>query len=547
MDGKRKCFTFIWKIKNFRSSFHRIIYFDSPIFFVHEIDRSKWNCRCYWCSEIDTDIYDDATPTFLACTLCREYSEYSDGPVKVELDYELSFLTGDGSVIHSELFRNKAYIKDYEDGDSSLRAEVFDMFVDKDHLFLPDDTLTVRCRMWKSQGTMSESVRCTVATRFNSECTSFDGVIGTFSSLKTKSKNSMCIKPTDKELPFTSMNLLISDNGELCIQIMPCEYFNTKFMHKLEVFILDVFKNKVKSCDGEIYDNPPFYIPLTFSMKRLIRNKERYLPDDVLTLQCKFTNSVCSIEPEKIDDMVYDYDCEDIQAAVTNARNTSSSSPSGKELEKIEDMSYDCEDMQAAITNATNTNSSIEHHTKSLTTLMDDLISFFSEGILYDTKLKTFTETFPAHSVVLSARSPVFKSMFATDMREKTKGCIDIEDLDANTVRQMLLFMYKDTLDDLYYEGAKSLYFAADKYNIVSLRHKCSKFLKQELQHSNCCEVLLLADKHQDIDLKTSVQDYIEKNDEAILSSDEWKDLEENHSRLTIEILRTLYMKNRKT
>ncbi|GBM80967.1 TD and POZ domain-containing protein 1 [Araneus ventricosus] len=289
-------------------------------------------------------------------------------------------------------------------------------------------------------------------------------------------------------------------------------------MYKIQVFITDAYRNKVKSSHGEIFDRQPFCVPLTFSWQRLIENKELYLPNDVLTLQCEVIfpkGRKISEELEKVGDMAYDYDCKDIQAAITYATNTNSSSE--------------------------------EQHTKSLPTLTDDLISLFNEDILYDIKLKTATETFPAHTVVLSARSPVFKSMFLTDMREKTNKCVDIEDLDADTVRQMLLFMYKDTLDNLDYESAKSLYFAADKYNIVSLKQKCSNFLKQNLLYSNCCDILLLADKHQDLELKKTAQDCIAKNDEAVFSSDEWKNLEENHPRLTIDILRTLYMKNKKT
>ncbi|GBN22025.1 hypothetical protein AVEN_211335-1 [Araneus ventricosus] len=50
---------------------------------------------------------------------------------------------------------------------------------------------------------------------------------------------------------------------------------------------------------------------------------------------------------------------------------------------------------------------------------------------------------------VLSARSSVFKSMFTPDMREKTTDCVIIEDLEADTVRWMLVCLYSDNLDDL--------------------------------------------------------------------------------------------------
>ncbi|GBM42921.1 hypothetical protein AVEN_239085-1 [Araneus ventricosus] len=178
------------------------------------------------------------------------------------------------------------------------------------------------------------------------------------------------------------------------------------------------------------------------------------------------------------------------------------------------------------ISNAMKTNfSSKENHTECSTTLM----------VLYDTKLKTATETFPAHILVLSERSSVFKSMFSTDTKEKTNNYVNINDLDADTVSHMLLFMYSDTFDDLIYDRIKNLYFAADKYNIVSLRLMCSSFLKQNLLQSNYCEILL-ANKHQDNDLKYAIQDKIMKNDDVILFSHEW----------TTKVLRNLYIKSRR-
>ncbi|GIY39913.1 TD and POZ domain-containing protein 5 [Caerostris extrusa] len=68
-----------------------------------------------------------------------------------------------------------------------------------------------------------------------------------------------------------------------------------------------------------------------------------------------------------------------------------------------------------------------------------DLKSLFSEGTLSDMQIRTSTEMFPVHSQILGARSPVFRAMFSTDMKERTKECVDITDLDSETVRRMIL------------------------------------------------------------------------------------------------------------
>ncbi|GBO46461.1 hypothetical protein AVEN_244691-1 [Araneus ventricosus] len=130
-------------------------------------------------------------------------------------------------------------------------------------------------------------------------------------------------------------------------------------------------------------------------------------------------------------------------------------------------------------------------------------------------------------------------------MTERGNSIVIIADLDADTVRQMLLFMYLDALDKLEYESAKKLYFAADKYDIVSLKHRCSNILKQNFLQSKCCDILLLADLHGDTDLKNVVKDYIANNGEEVLFSDDWKDLEEKEPQLTTEVFRFIYMKKR--
>ncbi|GIY19774.1 speckle-type POZ protein B [Caerostris extrusa] len=73
--------------------------------------------------------------------------------------------------------------------------------------------------------------------------------------------------------------------------------------------------------------------------------------------------------------------------------------------------------------------------------LKRDIELMLNENELCDLKL-------PAHWFILSARSPVFRAMFQSDMK-KAQECIHIEDVDADTVRRLLLYMYTDACEDL--------------------------------------------------------------------------------------------------
>ncbi|GIX79654.1 TD and POZ domain-containing protein 5 [Caerostris extrusa] len=164
-----------------------------------------------------------------------------------------------------------------------------------------------------------------------------------------------------------------------------------------------------------------------------------------------------------------------------------------------------------------------------------DLQALYSEGILSDTEIRTATKTFPAHTQILGARSLVFRNMFSKE--EGAVEYVDIPDLDDDTVRLMLLHMYTDAFEkDLPYKKAFELYQAARKHGITSLKLKCLSFLLNHLSASNACEILVFADEHKEECLKRTVQGYILKNQEILLSN-EWKHLMASDLQLAAETM----------
>ncbi|GIY28838.1 TD and POZ domain-containing protein 3 [Caerostris extrusa] len=84
--------------------------------------------------------------------------------------------------------------------------------------------------------------------------------------------------------------------------------------------------------------------------------------------------------------------------------------------------------------------------------------------------------------------------------------------MDDETVRRMIQFMYTTDVVDLGWSSASDLYAAADRYKVLTLKEKCSSYLKANLRPSNACAALLLADLHHDEGLKRLVQDFILKH-----------------------------------
>ncbi|TVT97686.1 hypothetical protein EJB05_57065, partial [Eragrostis curvula] len=70
------------------------------------------------------------------------------------------------------------------------------------------------------------------------------------------------------------------------------------------------------------------------------------------------------------------------------------------------------------------------------------LVSKEGTDVIFTVKGKSF----PAHRIVLSARSPVFKEEFCGPWREKEALCIAVEDIEPTIFRAVLNFIYTDDL-----------------------------------------------------------------------------------------------------
>ena len=80
-------------------------------------------------------------------------------------------------------------------------------------------------------------------------------------------------------------------------------------------------------------------------------------------------------------------------------------------------------------------------------------------------------ESFGAHRSLLSARSPVFASMFASGMKETKTGKVCIEDVDPTTFQQFLKFLYTGMFEPSSIDH--DLFEVADKYQVETLMELC--------------------------------------------------------------------------
>ncbi|GBM11938.1 Speckle-type POZ protein B [Araneus ventricosus] len=491
MACEEKCFTFIWKLENVSYCVEgkdEAIY--SPEFVVDSINETKWFLGLYPRGEEDGN--------YIGFFLFR--GPDSKGAVPKKMKFEFAFINNNGSVLTSR----KAAINDFLESeghgfpDLAEREEVFNT---KRSAFLPQDILTARCRIWKSDGEMAEDVRCFARTRIGVQRISFFWNVKNFSTLESGEKYTYQMKSVAHDKQSISANLSLTEGlgSEKSIRFELIHQDQAIKFSTLQLSLVDASRNRVNCNRDEFWFQDPSKskeLKFCFTKNKLMEMKNSYLPDDILSLHWEWAFSKGVVSNE-IENFQYSYTGSDFNAS--NAQNMNN--------QKMMPISY---------------------------SLNDNLKSLYDENFLCDVKLKTSTSIFPAHKIILSASSSVFKAMFSNDMKENGSNCVDIEDLSDDTINRMLLFMYTTRVEDLTWERASHLYAASDKYAILSLKDICSSYLKDNLSPSKACEVLLLSDSHADSDLKCAVQDYILKHGKQI-NSDEWKLLMETNAKLAAE------------
>ncbi|KAG8184015.1 hypothetical protein JTE90_024472 [Oedothorax gibbosus] len=173
-----------------------------------------------------------------------------------------------------------------------------------------------------------------------------------------------------------------------------------------------------------------------------------------------------------------------------------------------------------------------------LPTIIEDFKSMFSDSLYTDLTLSVGNRVLRVHKSVLCARSPVFAKMLKSPMDEKEKDVITIPDIDLPILKTFIEFLYSGDMPDAEFETACALYYAADKYEVPSLQKECANVLLDKLDIENSCQVLALANRHSDEELKGLVLHFMQSEFDAILGTDSWMDFVKVETDLAVEVMK---------
>ena len=155
---------------------------------------------------------------------------------------------------------------------------------------------------------------------------------------------------------------------------------------------------------------------------------------------------------------------------------------------------------------------------------MENMENIFDAGKFTDVTIVCPGGTeFQCHKAILAGRSTVFEAMFTHEMKERRDNKVDIQDTDADTLREMLVYIYSNRVRNLEGKAAKLL-VAAEKYNLRELKQICEDKLCLSLNEDNMLDLLILADLHCASNLRSLALRFFSDHGKNIVSQKECKE-----------------------
>ncbi len=180
---------------------------------------------------------------------------------------------------------------------------------------------------------------------------------------------------------------------------------------------------------------------------------------------------------------------------------------------------------------------------------LNQLNILFTNQALCDVKFtfqRSEKETVGAHVAVLSAASPVFASIFQSDLKETKEKILHIDDIESVVFKRLLSYMYDGQIGSLDNEDCvRQLLMAADRYGIKKLKDKCELRLQSLISISieNVLDILVLAEKSSCLNLYRKALEFAETRSQQICFLPSWKDLIFKHSGICFELTQRMATK----
>jgi len=166
--------------------------------------------------------------------------------------------------------------------------------------------------------------------------------------------------------------------------------------------------------------------------------------------------------------------------------------------------------------------------------LSNDMKKILETKLFTDCTIICGNEEIPCHRNILSSRSPVFETMFSSDMKEASTGVVEIEDFTGATVKELVNYIYTGCPASAKPE---ELLRAAHKYLMEELKDWCVEQLCKVASVDNAVDHLVLAEVYEAPVLKESATLLIVRNWSSISKREQWRSVIQTHPQAFADVI----------
>lgn len=121
--------------------------------------------------------------------------------------------------------------------------------------------------------------------------------------------------------------------------------------------------------------------------------------------------------------------------------------------------------------------------------LTENMNSLFENREFSDLTITVEDKVLKAHKCILSKRSSVFSALLSSDMKERQDNVIVVSDISPDAMTEVLRFIYTGKVENLE-NLKKELIYAAEKYDLSSLKVLCESAYQRNINTNNIVEIL---------------------------------------------------------
>jgi speckle-type POZ protein len=174
--------------------------------------------------------------------------------------------------------------------------------------------------------------------------------------------------------------------------------------------------------------------------------------------------------------------------------------------------------------------------------LASQLQDLFQSVKYSDITINVRGRVFPAHKMILAARSSYFAAMFDHPTNKNLTNQIEIDDIEPSVFHEILHFIYTGRPSEAAMgKMSVEILAVANKYLLGPLTKEYENRLTRQMTAENCLQLLLLTDEHHPAyHLKEWAIDFFHFYNDNVLAMEDWEKAKKDHPQTCCSILEEL-------